>query len=79
MSKSIHQTDEPITLQTYDLESGEKLLLEYFPEEDLITINGYPASRAQGDVGSDNEILFLRRIDKKLFTIDALLLSRLFN
>lgn len=78
MSDSNNLQSATRTLNTYDLESGEKVLIAYFPEEDVVTINGYPVTRAQGDTGRDGEAVLIRRIDKKLFTVDRAILSRLY-
>ena len=65
-------------VHTVDLESREALFVAYFPVAGVITINGDSVTRAQGDEGMDGQTVFLRRIDKKLFTIDTLSLSKLF-
>ncbi len=78
MSDNNNQKNATRTLHTSDLESGEKLMIVYFPERDVVIINGYPVTRAQGDEGMDGQAVFLRRTDKKLFTVDTLSLSKLY-
>ena len=72
-----HQTAKRI-VHTIDLESGEALYVAYFPVAGVITINGNSVTPAEGDQGMDEQSIFLRRIDKKLFTIDTMSLSKLF-
>jgi hypothetical protein len=78
LSDNNNQKNATRTLRTYDLESGEKLMIVYLPEADVVIISGYPVTRAQGDEGMDGQAVFLRRTDKKLFTVDTLSLSKLY-
>ncbi len=63
------------TVHTYDLVSGDELLFACFPVAGVVTINGYSVARAQD---MDGQAVFLRRTDKKLFTVDTLSLTKLF-
>jgi len=53
-------------------------MIIYFPERDVVIINGYPVTRAHMDEGMDGQAVFLRRTDKKVFTVDTLSLSKLY-
>ena len=78
MSDNINKQYAARTAHTYDLESGEQLLVTYFPVAGVVTINGHSVSRAQKDEDMDRQARFLWRTDKKLFTVDALSLTKLF-
>jgi hypothetical protein len=66
------------TLHTHDLETGKELLIAYFPEAGVVTINGYSVTRVQDHDDMDGQAVFVRRIDKKLFTLETLDLSKLY-
>jgi len=65
------------TVYSYDLETGEELLFAYFPAAKVVTINGHSVSRAQQEEDMHGRAVFLRRTDKKLFTVDPLSLIKL--
>jgi hypothetical protein len=65
-------------LRTRDLESGEELLMVYYPDAGVITIDGYLVTRAQ-DLGDfDGKAVFHRPIGDKLFTVATDSLSELY-
>ncbi len=66
------------TVCAYDLETWEELLFAYFPAAEVVTINGQSVTRVQKDEDMDGQPRILRRTDKKLFTVDALSLTKLF-
>ena len=78
MSDNSNQQTAKRTVHTIDLASGEELFISYFPAASFFTINGDSVTQAQAHEGMDGQTVFLRRIDKKLFTIDTLSLSKLF-
>ena len=67
------------TVHTYDLESGEELLVAYFPVAGIVTINGFSVTRAQAHDDIDSQAIYLRRTDNKLFTVDTLSLTKLYT
>lgn len=66
------------TVYTDDLESGEMLLIAYFPAADLFTIDGISVTRAQTYEEMDGLTVFVRRPDKKLFTVATGSLAKLY-
>ncbi len=70
---------EKQTVHTYDLESGELLLIAYFPAADFFTIDGISVIRAQTYEDMDELTVFVRRSDKKLFTVVTSSLAKLYT
>ena len=68
---------EKRTVHTDDLESGELLLIGYFPDADVFTINGILVIRAHTYEDTDGLTVFVRRTDKKLFTVLTSSLAKL--
>ena len=55
-------------IRTHDLSTGEELLIVYFPEAAVFTINGYPVARSQ-KFDLDGKVVFHRPHSDKLFTV----------
>ena len=70
--------NEKRTVYSYDLESGELLMLAYFPAADVFTIDGISVTRAQTNEDMDGLTVFVRRPDKKLFTVVTDSLAKLY-
>ncbi len=66
------------TVHTYDSEGGELLSIAYFPAADIFTINGTMLTRAQTYEDMDGLTVFVRRSDKKVFTVSTDSLGELF-
>ncbi len=66
------------TVYTDDLESGEMILIAYFPAADVFTINGISVTRAQTYEAMDGLTVFVRRPDQKLFTVVTSSLAKLY-
>ena len=69
--------NEKRTVQTYDIEGGELLLIAYYPAADVFTIDGTSVTRAQTFEDMDGLTVFVRRPDKKLFTVVTSSLAKL--
>ena len=69
--------NEKRTVHTYDLEGGELLLIAYYPAADVFTIDGTSVTRAQTFEDMDGLTVFVRRPDKKLFTVVTSSLAKL--
>ena len=70
--------NEKRTVHTNDIENGEVLLIAYFPAADVFTINGVSVTRAETYEDMDGLTLFVRRPDKKLFTVITSSLAKLY-
>jgi uncharacterized protein YkuJ len=70
--------NEKRTVHTYDVEGGEMLLIAYFPAADVFTINGIAVTRAQSYDDMDGLTVFVRRPDKKVFTVVTSSLAKLY-
>ena len=70
--------DDFQTVTTRDLVSGEELLIAYFPNSGVVTVNGYSVTRSPELEDRASQAVFLRPLGKKLFTVDTAVLSRLF-
>ncbi len=57
------------TLHTQDLVGGEELLIAYFPEAGVVTVNGSSVTRSPELEDRASQAVFLRPLDNKLFTI----------
>lgn len=66
------------TLHTHDLVGGEELLIAYFPEAGVVTVNGSSVTRSPELEDRASQAVFLRPLGNKLFTIETSVLSRLF-
>jgi len=53
------------------------LVIDYFPAADAFTINGISVTRAQTYEDMDGLTVFVRRPDKKLFTVVTSSLAKL--
>ncbi len=71
--------NEKRTVHTYDIEGGELLLIAYFPAADVFTIDGISVIRAQTYEDMDGLTVFVRRSDKKLFTVVTSSLAKLYT
>jgi hypothetical protein len=69
--------NEKRTVHTYDIEGGELLLIAYFPTADVFTIDGISVTRAQTYEDMDGLTVFVRRPDKKVFTVVTSSLAKL--
>ena len=56
-------------LQARDRETGENLLIAYFPNAGVVTINGYAVTRSQEIEGLDGNIVFHRPLGNKVFAV----------
>ena len=65
-------------IRTYDLVTGEELLIVYFPKVDAITINGYSVTRSDMFEDSLGKAVFYRTPSDKPFTVATESLSALF-
>jgi len=70
--------DDPRTVSTRDLVTGENLLLVYFNVSGVVTVNGYSVNRSPELEDRASQAVFLRPLGNKLFTIKTSILSRLF-
>ncbi len=61
--------NEKRTVYIRDLETGEMILIAYFPPADVFTIDGIAVTRALTSKGLDGLTAFVRRPDKKVFTV----------
>lgn len=66
------------TVTTRDLLSGEELLIAYFPNSGVVTVNGFSVIRSPELEDRASRAVFLRPLGKKLFTVETAILSRLF-
>lgn len=66
------------TLHTHDLVNGEELLIAYFPEAGVVTINTYSVTRSPEHEDKDGQAVFHRAMDQKLFTVDMNTLTKLY-
>ena len=66
------------TQGTHDLLSGEELLIAYFPEAGVVTINGHSVTRSPKLENSASQAIFHRALGDKLFTVSTDSFSRLF-
>jgi len=66
------------TVYTDDLETGEMILIAYFPAADVFTIDGISVTRAQTNEEMDGLTVFVRRPDNKLFTVATDGLAKLY-
>ncbi len=65
-------------MRTYDLVTGEELLIVYFPKVDAMTINGYSITRSDMYEDSLGKAVFYRTPSDKPFTVSTESLSALF-
>ena len=65
-------------IRTHDLVTGEELLIAYFPEAGVVTINGYSVTRSQETEDLDGKAVFHRNLGDKVFTVAADSLSELY-
>ena len=70
--------DDPRTVSTRDLVTGENLLLAYFNVSGVVTVNGYSVNRSPELEDRASQAIFLRPLGNKRFTVETALLSRLF-
>ncbi len=70
--------NEKRTVYSCDLESGELLSFAYFPAADVITINGISVTRANTSEEFREVTVFVRRPDKKLFSVATDSLAKLY-
>ena len=70
--------NEKRTVHTYDVEGGEILLIAYFPAADVFTIDGISVTRAQTYEDMDGLTVFVRRLDKRVFTVVTSSLAKLY-
>ena len=66
------------TLHTHDLVGGEELLIAYFPEAGVVTVNGSSVTRSPELEDRASQAVFLRPLDNKLFIIETAVLSMFF-
>lgn len=65
-------------LRTRDLESGEELLIVYYPRAGVVIIDGYRVARSQGFEDIDRKAVFHRSLGDKLYTVATNSLSELY-
>ncbi len=65
-------------IRTYDLVTGEELMITFFPRAGVVTINGYSVNRSQKFEDLDKKAVFLRMLDDKLFTVSTDIPGELF-
>ncbi len=70
--------DDTCTVSTWDLITGDELLLAYFPEAGVITVNGFSVTRSPELEDRASQAVFHRPLFDKLITVDTAILSRLF-
>ncbi len=58
-------------IRTYDLVTGEELLIVYIPRVDAITINGYSVTRSHVFEDSLGRAVFHRTPSDKPFTVET--------
>ena len=48
MNVKSYEQNRPRTLRTHDLVTGEELLIAYYPNAGVVTVNGYSVTRSPG-------------------------------
>ena len=71
------RTVQKRTIYTDDLESGEMILIAYFPAAEIFTIDGISVTQAQTNEEMDGLTVFVRRPDNKVFTVVTSSLAKL--
>ena len=66
------------TVYTDDLESGEMILIAYFAPAEIFTIDGIAVTPAQTYEDMDGLTVFVRRLDKRVFTVVTSSLAKLY-
>ena len=78
MTNNHGKQDTTRILRTHDLKSGEKLLMAYFPEAGVVTINGFVVNRSPEREYTSKQSVFHRELDDKLFTVPSESIAQLF-
>lgn len=65
-------------IKTHDLVTGEELLIVFYPDAEVLTINAYTVTRSQSADDLDEKAVFHPKIGDKVFTVAAEKLSELF-
>lgn len=78
MKDNQKRTAEQRTVYTDDLESGEMILIAYFAPAEIFTIDGIAVTPAQTYEDMDGLTVFVRRPDKKVFTVVTSSLAKLY-
>lgn len=71
--------DLPRITRTLDRESGEDLMLVYYPKAGEITINGDAVIRSQGFSDWEGESVFHQAFGSKQYTIATDVLTKLYS
>ncbi len=77
MNENNNEQNKPQTLPTHDLVTGEELLITYFPNAGVVTVNGYSVTRSPALEDKASQAVFHRPLGNKVFTLDTAILSRL--
>ena len=70
--------DDPRTVTTRDLVTGDKLLFAYFPDAGIFTVNGFSVTRSPELEDRASQAVFHRPLYDTLFTVETAVLSALF-
>ena len=65
-------------LQARDRETGDNLVIAYFPNAGVVTINGYAVTRSQEIEGLDGNTVFHRPLGSMVFTVATEIIATLF-
>ncbi len=79
MNENNNEQNKPQTLPTHDLVTGEELLITYFPNAGVVTVNGYAVTRSPALEDKVSQAVFHRPLYDTLFTVETAILSRLFQ
>ncbi len=79
MTKNNNEQYATKTLRAHDLVSGQELLVAFFPEAGVVTINGWSVTRTPEHEDKDGQAVFHRAMDNKLFTVDMNSLRKLYT
>ncbi len=70
--------DDPRTVTTRDLVTGDELLLAYFPEAGIFTVNGFSVTRSTELEDRASQAVFHRPLYNTLFIVETAILGTLF-
>jgi hypothetical protein len=77
MNENSNEQNKPRTQRTHDLVSGEELLVVYFPNAGVVTVNGYSVTRSPELEDKASQAVFRRPLGNMVFTVETGILSRL--
>ena len=78
MSNNHREREKTRTLRTRDVKSGEELIIAYFPEAGVVTINAFVVNRSPAHEQTSKHAVFHRDMGDKLFTVPSESIAELF-